>query len=109
MSLSTALLRISPLAPRPPGNQSSGSPHCVGPLSTDGDLRGDIHRCLERESRKWEMNHDNERGSDGRRGDRDIEPGDPRRAEPVPGVPAKNPHEGEDAEDRADGAGGEGE
>src|SRR4030067_1227452 len=34
-------------------------------------------------------------------------PGDPRRAEPVPGVPAKNPHEGEDAEDRADGEGDE--
>jgi hypothetical protein len=40
--------RDMPLAPRPPGNQSSGSPRSAGPPSTDGDLRGNIPRRLER-------------------------------------------------------------
>jgi arylsulfatase A-like enzyme/tetratricopeptide (TPR) repeat protein len=45
--------RESPLAPRPPENQSSGSPRCAGPLSTDGDLRGEFPRRRERVSRNY--------------------------------------------------------
>src|SRR5674476_320865 len=33
---------------------ASTTPLPAGPPSTDGDLRGDIHRRLEREFRKWE-------------------------------------------------------
>ncbi len=51
-----ALLRISPLAPRPPGNQFVRFPPLRGSPLHNGDLRGDIHRRLETESRKWEMN-----------------------------------------------------
>jgi hypothetical protein len=51
-----ALLRISPLAPRPPGNQFMRFPPLRGSPLHNGDLRGDIHRRLERESRKWGMN-----------------------------------------------------